>query len=252
MAYNYVEESFIIETTPSSNTSMLQGSNAICGFLKDFILTYFPDTSVYSDNDPTINSDGYSYTQRTIYITFRGAVRICLSARKHSASAKYGFADIKLVNDEGLELGTFSCTPVGNLAIVTGFFVDDVCYALKSHLNNFEALSGFLISDSGEYTLITTGQVRPVTNSYTFNIKPSGAQPYDMYINNKIILTEYMIEKSSPNEPRVLRFKNKKVFKPGILNYFSHNKFYAGDDGHLYAYLCGMADADSRFLVQLE
>lgn len=252
MAYNYVEESFIVQTTPGSNTTMFQGSNAICGFLKDFILTYFPDTSVYSDNDPATNSNGYCYTRRLIYITFRGVVRICLEAQKHSSSVQYGFASVKLVTDENIEKSCFSCTPVGNLAIVTGLFVEDVCYTLKSHLNSFDALSGFLISDSDEYVFIISGEVSPVTSSYTFNIKPSGAQPYDMYINNKMILTEYMIEKSMPNEPRVLRFKNKKVFKPGILGYFSHNKFYVGDDGHKYAFLCGLADANSRFLVQLE
>ena len=252
MAYNYVEESYIIQARSSINNSHSQGGNAICGFLKDFILTHIPDTSVYSDNNPTPNSDGDSFVPRIIYITFRGNVRFYLESIRHNTSVPYGYVNIRLVTDENAYFTCFSCTPVDNLAIITGFFLDDVCYTLKSHLSGFEALSGFLISDSGEYTLIATGEVRPVTNRYTFNIKPSDAQPYNIYVNNKIILTEYMIEKTTPDEPRVLRFKNKKVFKPGVLSYFSHNKFYVGDDGHLYAFLCGFSDANSRFLVQIE
>lgn len=56
-----------------------------------------------------------------------------------------------------------------------------------------------------------------------------------MLINNKIVLTELILNKINIIEnPQTLRFKNKNIFKNSVANYFSNDRFYIGDDGHKY------------------
>lgn len=245
MAYSYIDQPFNRNIVSTSN-SYFTGGNKLCGEVKDFLLAHIPDLSLESDNDPPLNtSNGTQSTlSRVIYIKIRGVRKIQLISGAHSSGYPYGLCTIRFVQDS-LILGGFN---LGNSAESTvhlnGLFIDGVGYFFKSWQYDFSAAYGYIISDEDECIIMANGSIFSLNNAYNYTILPTGY--YNNYVNGKMIITEMMLKKLDDSN-QTLRFKNKKIFRPGVSTYFSLGRFYIGEDNHKYAYI-----GTINMLIQIE
>lgn len=246
MAYSYITQAFTRHIY-STNNSYYTGGNITCGQIKDFILANLPEATLESDNDPPLNTSGgtHSTSSRIIYIKIRGVRQIIVMSYSHSSANPYGNCLIRLITQNGDVLSNLY---FGNNQDVTnhleGLFVDGVMYIFKKSGYTFQDSYGYILSDEDECIIMAGGYIFSLNNAYNYTILPTGY--YNSYVNGKMILTEMMLKKLDGSD-QTLRFKNKKIFRPGVSTYFSLDRFYIGDDGHKYAYI-----GTINMLVQLE
>ena len=245
MAYNYVKQAFtryVYETSSSYYT----GGNILCGQIKEFILANFPEATLESDNDPPLDAAGGKHTTkyRLIHIKIRGVRKIIIMSNSHGNTVPYGWCVIRFINNTT----TLDSVNFGNDTEVTKYLdflsINNVGYIFKDSKQTFKASYGYILSDEDECIILANGTIFSLNSEYAYTILPTGH--YNNYVNGKMIITEMMLKKLDASN-QTLRFKNKKIFIPGVSTYFSLDRFYIGDDGHKYC-LIGV----NNLLVQLE
>lgn len=244
MAYNYIEKMHAHTVAPTTGF-FYHGANETSGNIKDFILSNFPEATLVSDNNPPLNVNGQSTVNRIITINIRNFLKIRISGSASNQTNLYGYSTLSMLSNTGGTIASYTVGTGEANYVLKGLFVDDVCYVLVSN-TGLNQVYGYFLSDENICFILSSTIINHLTDAYSCEIMPAVGYT-QLLAENKMVLTEFMLKKniSDPISP-VLRFKNKKIFKPGIPSYFSSDRFYIGDDNHKYAFIA------NTFLIQLE